>query len=162
MKKILHTLSQKWPEYILEILVLIIGIYGAFELENWNQSRIERKMEVTYLESLKADLNDQLGAISKQMVFENKCIKATNYLIQNGVKKLARENPDTLIYLVSGLRMRLTFLGVDPTYEDMKSTGNLRIISNPILRHQIISFYQELSRLEKVILTNNENHVDHT
>jgi hypothetical protein len=34
MKRILSTLKEKWPEYFFEILVLIIGIWGAFELAN--------------------------------------------------------------------------------------------------------------------------------
>lgn len=51
MKRILTTLKEKWPEYLLEILVLIVGIYGAFALESWND---DRKSQLVLINDLNA------------------------------------------------------------------------------------------------------------
>ena len=55
MKKILETLKRKWAEYLLEIIVIMIGILGAFTLNNWNERRKESKQKVIILTHLKSD-----------------------------------------------------------------------------------------------------------
>jgi len=62
MKKILETLKLKWAEYLLETIVIVIGILGAFALNNWNEDRNDRKKEYILLQQMKADFetNQQL------------------------------------------------------------------------------------------------------
>ena len=51
MKKIIETLKQKWAEYLLEMIVITMGILGAFMLNNWNEERKNAATLETYLEA---------------------------------------------------------------------------------------------------------------
>ncbi|MBT8219096.1 MAG: hypothetical protein KJP00_04700, partial [Bacteroidia bacterium] len=64
MKRILSILSQKWPEYILEIIVITIGILGAFALNSWNESRIRSNMTTEILTQIRSDIEDNLSDVS--------------------------------------------------------------------------------------------------
>ena len=63
MKRILTTLAQKWPEYLLEMIVITAGILGAFALNSWNE---ERKTE-NLRRSLFAELHAATGRIVRSV-----------------------------------------------------------------------------------------------
>ena len=55
MKKILEILKSKWAEYLIEILVIIIGVLGAFLLSSWNEDRKDGIAENQALVALKSE-----------------------------------------------------------------------------------------------------------
>ncbi len=90
MKRLFTILYQKWPEYLIEILVIIIGILAAFTLNNWNDVRNTRKQEnvllSNFLEDVKLDshaLNSYQNRIATQSILNQKL-----FLVSKGNKPI--------------------------------------------------------------------------
>ena len=81
MKRLLTTLTHKWPEYLLEILVLIIGIYGAFALESWKENRKEQEEILNYIQSIKKDIEADHTLFKQISQTLNEQISAGAYII---------------------------------------------------------------------------------
>ncbi|MEQ8240343.1 MAG: hypothetical protein RIA69_14085 [Cyclobacteriaceae bacterium] len=81
MKRLLTTLAEKWPEYLLEILVLIIGIYGAFAVDNWNESRKDKLLENEILSEIKVSLIKTLDDLDFNIKYRNQSLKSQDLII---------------------------------------------------------------------------------
>ena len=87
MKKILETLKQKWAEYLLEILVITLGVLFAFSLNNWNETRITNKKIVSYLQEIKINLVDEIEQSKRVIEFYNQKDSALQLIITNQITR---------------------------------------------------------------------------
>lgn len=138
MKRILVTLKEKWPEYFLEILVLIIGIYGAFELANYGENRNRRRAELEILKGCKTELMTDLAEINFNMDELRKSQYALNLILE----VLGNDGPyhDSLAFHFNYTILPMHFVHSTSSFETAKSKG-LDIISNADLRTKLISQY---------------------
>jgi hypothetical protein len=138
MKRILNTLSQKWPEYLLEILVLIIGIYGAFELENWGDNRARKQEELEILKGCRTELVADLQEIELNMSDLNKSVRSLNILIWSLENDLPYH--DSLASHFNYMFLPIHFVHSTSTFETLRSKG-LDIVRNDSLRSKLINLY---------------------
>ena len=170
MLKIFKTIGQKlaaegriknYLTYAIgEIILLVIGILIALQINNWNSDRSNHRKELVYLKNIQRDLRDQLKDIENQYAYEQTQMNNANELIKNYEIDASSKFSDTALAGLTALVTRSNFVTVDPTFQDLKSTGNLILINNYSLRDELIRYYQKLNDIASTININNNSFVD--
>lgn len=145
MKRIFATLSEKWPEYILEILVITMGIWGAFALNNWNEERKRGQFEKTTLEQVLKNLEqDREVLLSIDKKFGNALTSADKILD-------SKEVNDSIKYWLAAIVQFDRFQPLTNAYEVLKSRG-LDNLSDQNLSYLLGRYYDDqASRAQKAI-----------
>ena len=154
--------TGKYFKYAIgEIVLVVIGILIALQINNWNESRKEQNKERNYLTNLQRDLKNQIKSIDIQTAYETEFTESAAYIIQHYKNHNALDDLDRLFFeKLTNINSRKTFLITDPTFTDLLSSGNIDLIKNKSFKDQLIQYYQELERIEKVIQNNNTLLVD--
>lgn len=148
--------TGKYFKYAIgEIVLVVIGILIALQINNWNQGRIEQNKEQTYLSNIKRDLENQLNSIDIQLEHEKKYIVNTQPFLDYFYKHKKILLDSTFNQNLTSTTERRTFVRTDPTYTDLISSGNIDIIKDITFKNNLIEYYQNLERVEKINQNNN-------
>ncbi len=151
MKTIIKHLRENWIRHGFETLVVTVGILAAFGLNNWNENRKERILEIKYLKRLKTDL------VHDSIYFNLRIVNAQKYRTDYAKAiHLAYETQHNLAELKELLSLyswsseNLTIQG--DTYTELTSAGNLNILQSDTLKNAIIAYYRLTNQAGKHIL----------
>lgn len=127
-----------------EILLVMIGILLALQINTWNQQRINRQTEVKYLKNLQKDLQQDTLRINR-LVISRYDEKIEGLQLAKDYAMGLYEVKDTTTFLAkvaygAVYANGIEFLRTD-TYDELISTGNLQLISNDSLKTTITNYY---------------------
>lgn len=143
-----------------EIILVVIGILIALQINNWNESVKEKKLENQYYCRILEDLTQDHETIIQQIQSSEPRIKATNQalrLLQDGRPKKG-EIGDAI-----GLSIRGIYSDFQPSnaaFEDLKSGANLNIISDKSIIKALNNYFNRVTVIKSIININAENAVN--
>lgn len=150
--------TGKYFKYALgEIILVVIGILIALQINNWNTHRIERSKEDSYLVNLKRDLNNQMQMIERNLSGEEYIYNSLSKVKSNFDKHKKFRAVKEDIVLISSMNDRYTFTITSPTYTELLSTGNLDLITDKTFKTQMVKYYEDLELTSQVIQNNNDH-----
>ena len=140
MKKLFATFSDKWAEYLLEVLVITFGILFAFLLNSWNESRKMAAEERHILEGLKEEFTGNLNNVTFSIETNTRANKASHHLmdlIQANTLFADSDLTDSL--LISSLLFS-TFDAQNGYTEEIINSGKLSILKDQKLKTQLTNW----------------------
>jgi hypothetical protein len=135
-----------------EIILVMIGILLALQVNNWNANRLNTKLEKKTLINLRSDLIIQKDIIQNQINKEDFFIAYVDSCLNMAHSKI---NASRLSRLLDTLSVRLTFVSNKVTFDNIGTAGKTTIISNPDLNKEVVNYYQFLDYTESVVNNNN-------
>jgi len=140
--------SQGWKHYFFEFLMLFLAVFCGFLAENIREHGVERKKEKQYMRSLWLDLQEDTSSlrdISSRFAQSNKNIDTLIRILKSSYK-----NDSTC--KIYRLAMTIPFADRIPqpdnkTFEQLKNSGNLRLIHNNELLTKIGAYYNRYSQM---------------
>ena len=139
--------NRNWQYYLFGFLVVFLGIMAAFGLNSLWQKVQESNLEAKYLTGLKNDTDKNITALTGLIE-----IAEDNYnAIQKIVGRISQGDykVDTIIHYSVRMVYLFEFTQNSTTFETLKASGHLEIISDYDLRNKIVEVYNQYSRIEK-------------
>ena len=144
--------ALKYARYAFgEIVLVMIGILLALQVNTWNEARKQKKQEVTILNNLLVDLKKAEVSSLEEISKENLKLNVFAKLLSEEGRKvfLKNTNKDSIINQV--LWTLNTITPVINTYSDLKNSGSLNLISNDIISQGFTSLEINIKDLNETL-----------
>jgi hypothetical protein len=152
MKKSKRKLNIDWKSKFIDLLIVIIGITIAFQLNNLNESNKSKTQEKDYLKSFYEENRDNESSLSLALEF---AFKTKNDIDSLKQILLSKNYEDDRIKNLSASMMTLSdFHPSLITMENITASGDFELISNFEYREKLIdtyNSYQTTSQLEGIL-----------
>ena len=146
-----HTERKKWTHYFWEFFMLFLAVTLGFFVENQREHYIEHQRERQYIRSLIEDLKVDDQSLDKQnAVITRQLLMMDSLIVILNDPALVAERSDQLYYL-GRVSPRYGTLSVNNrTFEQLKNSGNFRLIRNLSISDKIMAYYDRLQRIRQL------------
>ena len=148
-----------------EVLLVVIGILLALQIDAWNNKRIQKKKELLYLKEIQVSLQDDLGRIGYSIEFN----QTKNSAIEECLSRMLQtdSNLEGMYEITKNMPVLAEFTAFTQNrvaFDNMLSAENIDLISSDTLRTLISKYYAQenlLDGTQERVKELTRNFVDH-
>jgi len=150
--------TGKYFKYAIgEILLVVIGILIALQINNWNEHTKSLKLEKTYYCKIAEDLQVDIRNIDSSLVTLDKRLESTERFLKN-LLKIQKDKQVIFKDFIPTFRY-YKFIPTNPAIVDITSSGKLQTLRSQTLKKRILSHYTEQDNALQIIDINDEAHI---
>jgi hypothetical protein len=141
---------QDWVTILLEIVIVVVGIFLGLQADGWNDQRKDRELERRYLERIHADIEEDIDEMKYALELARTRRDMGELLLAAlDDPNVVKSDPQAFVTAIE--QAGYTFLPVinDITFEELKFSGDLSIIQNERLRTAIAAYYKLIERYDQ-------------
>ena len=153
LRKLAEALGkQNWFTVVLEIMIVVIGIFLGLQANDWNQVRNDQALEVRYLERLQADLQKEAGRLDSSDYYARLRMQQVRLLL-DGIAdpEIAKAQPDQFIESVEKVSWESYRRITSTIYNELIGSGRATLIRSETLRYELAEYYAEIQFWETVL-----------
>lgn len=156
--------ENRFSKYLLyaigEIILVVIGILIALQINNWNEEKKNNKLEAEYYCRLLEDIEQDKEQTKQLKSFATERLKASN----EAVRLLQKENPNSIeVGKQNWLAIKAIYSDFKPNnaaFEDLKSGAKLSVIKDKNIIKALNNYYNNIETLKSIIMVNGKQAVD--
>lgn len=136
----------------LEFVVLVLGFFISLQVNEWQNNRENRELELQYLLRLESDFENSSAALTNNIAKMESSLQK----LEAGLSMLANDERDEDDYqrifeALQSSSIMGSFEIFFGTYEELKDTGYMRLIESTALRESLIDVRQAYLQVSKFI-----------
>ena len=139
-----HTPRKKWTHYFWEFLMLFLAVFCGFLAEYQLEHTIENQREIKYMKSMLEDLKSDSAMLSLNVKLRQERIQMADSLVVMLNSPLRNEKGNDIYFFARSISPPTNIFPNDGTIQQLKSSGNLRLIRNINISSSIMAYDQKM------------------
>ena len=135
--------KQNWGQALFELLIVAVGILMALQVDRWREESNNRDTEEEYLSRLSDDISEDIESLDRGVnIAELRRTFAELLMASAENPALALESPVDFMLAINQSAFTFTPALTSNTFDELRSTGNMRLLRNTELKSALFSYYR--------------------
>jgi hypothetical protein len=142
--------ARNWQTVIVELLVLVLGLFIGLQLDTWWEGRKELRNEATYIAELTEDFVENGNRLTVAKSLLEQIIRSMVVLQEQAAQPIPTLPTKELNAHFSQVQTMPAFFVLNRAFSNLTGSGDLKIIRNRALKNSLATYYAEADQIQMV------------